>query len=237
MREQLRALVRLAEIDARARAIDERLKGIPAELEERRAAVRALEQLVERQRGAIAEAERLLAQQDADLASRNEALARAKAKSAKARTMREAEAAERELDAIRKSIKDGETEKARLREKIDEIRASLAEPERTLAEQQADLAKAESDAVARLAELNAERETIVAGRDEWTRKIDKQYLRLYDRLRARLVPAVCEVTGETCTGCRMRFPPQRFIQLQRATDIMQCQSCQRIVYHRDVLAD
>lgn len=237
MREQLRALVKLAEIDSQARGIDDRLKGIPAELEERRAAVRALESLVERQRATIAEAERLLAQQDTDIASRNDSLSKAKAKSAKARTMREAEAAERELDGIRRSIKDGETEKERLRERVAATTAALAEPMTTLEEQKAELAASEQAAEAKLAELRAEREKIVAGRDEYTKKIDKQYIRLYERLRTKLTPVVCEVVGETCTGCRMQMPPQRFIQLQRGTEIMQCMMCQRIVYHRDVLAD
>jgi predicted nucleic acid-binding Zn-ribbon protein len=237
LRDTLRALIRLAEVDALARGIDERLKGIPAELEERRAAVRALESLVDRQKATIVEAERLLGQQDTDIAARNDSLSKAKAKSAKARTMREAEAAERELDGIRRSIKDGETEKERLRERVTQTRAGLDEPEKTLADQKAELASAEAAAEAKLAELRLEREKVVSGRDEWTKKIDKQYLRLYDRLRTKIVPAVCEVVGETCIGCRMKFPPQRYLQLRRGADIMQCQSCQRIVYHKDILGD
>ncbi len=237
MREQLRALIKVAEIDAMARGIDDRLQGIPAELEERRSAVRALEMLVERQRAAIVEAERLLKQQDADILSRNEGLSKAKGKSAKARTMRESEAAERELEAIRRTIKDGEVEKERLKEQVAQTTASLDAPMQTLEEQKAELAAAEQASEAKLSELRIEREKIVIGRDEWARKIDKQYLRLYDRLRTKLVPAVCEVAAETCTGCRMQMPPQRFIQLQKGTEIMQCQMCNRIVYHRDIVAD
>jgi uncharacterized protein len=237
LREQLRALIKLAEIDSLARGIDDRLKGIPAELEERRGAVRALEGLVERQRAGIAEAERLMAQHDSDVALRNEQLSKAKSKGAKARTMREAEAAERELEAVRRTIKDGEGEKERLRAQIAQTTASLDEPVRTLEEQKAELAAAEAAAETKLGELRAEREKVVIGRDEFTKKIDKQFIRLYERLRTKLTPVVVEVVGETCTGCRMQMPPQRFIQLQRGTDIMQCQMCQRIVYHRDVLAD
>jgi hypothetical protein len=237
LREQLRALVKVAEIDAKARGIEEQLKAIPSELEERRAALRALEALVERQRSAIAEAERLLAEQDADLAVRNDLLAKAKAKSARAKSLREVEAAERELETLRRSIKEGEAERERLREKIAQTRAALEVPEKTLAEQKAELAQAEAAAEVKLARLVRERETVLAGRDDWVSQIDKKYLRLYERLRQKLVPAVVEVVGETCTGCRMQMPPQRFIQLQRGTEILQCQSCQRIVYYRDVVLD
>ena len=237
LRDQLRALVKLAEIDSRARGIDEQLEGIPAELDERRGAVRALESLVEKQRGVVKEAEALLAQQDADISSRNEALSRAKSKGAKARTMREAEAAERELDAVRRSIKDGETEKERLRERIAQTHSSLEAPEQTLADQKKELEAAEQAAESRLNALRAEREAVVAGRDEFTRKIEKAWLRTYERLRPKLTPVVVEVVGETCTGCRMQMPPQRYIQLVKGKEIMQCQHCMRIVFHRDVIAD
>jgi uncharacterized protein len=237
VREQIKALVKLAEIDAQARGLDEKLKGIPAELDERRAALKTLEALVERQRNVIAEAQRLLASHDSDVASRNEMLSKARGKNAKARTMREAEASERELDAIRKSIKDGELEKESLKARIASTTTSLEGPASALEDQRKDLLDAETAAETRLSELRAEREKIVSGRDEWTRKIDKQYIRLYDRLRTKLNPVVCEVVGENCVGCRIQMPPQRFLQLQRATEIMQCMQCQRIIYHRDILAD
>ncbi len=237
LRDQLRALIKLAEIDAQARGIDDRLKAIPAALEERRSAVRALEVLVDRQRSNIAEAERLLSQQEADLLARNDGLSKAKGKSAKARTMREAEAAERELESVRRTIKEGEVERDRLKERVTQTTGSLDEPVRTLEEQKTELTKAEQEADAKLSELRIEREKVVMGRDDWARKIDKQYLRLYDRLRVKLVPVVCEVADGICVGCRMQMPPQRFIQLQKSAEVMQCQMCSRIVYHRDVLAD
>lgn len=237
MRDQLRALVELAGIDSKAKSIDDRLHGIPAELQERRQAIRKLEDLVARQRAILTEAQALLASQETDIAGRNEALARAKSKGAKARNQREAEAAERELDAVRRSIKDGDVEKVRLKERIERTAAALAEPENALAEQKAELEAAEAASESKLAELRLEREKVVAGRDEWTRKIDKQWLRTYERLRAKVSPMVAEVKGEVCSACRMAVAPQRYIRIQKAQEIMQCQSCLRFQYHKDLLVD
>ena len=237
MRDQLRALVKLTEIDSRARGIDEQLEGIPAELEERRGAVQALRSLVERQREVVAEAERLVELQDADIASRSEALSRAKGKGAKARNMREADAAERELDAVRRSIKDGEVEKERLRERIAATRASLEQPEQTLIDQTNELEAAEKAAQDKLAALAEERREVVVGREEWTAKITKSWLRVYERLRPKLTPVVVAVENEICAGCRMSMPSQRYIELRKGTEIMQCQHCMRIVYHPDVILD
>jgi uncharacterized protein len=237
VRDQLRALIELAGIDSKAKSIDDRLQGIPAELAERRQAIRKLEDLVTRQRAILTEAEQLLSTQEKDIAGRNEALSRAKQKGAKARNQREAEAAERELDAVRRSIKDGDGEKDRLKERLVRTTASLAEPEKALAEQKAELEVAEAASVAKLEELRHEREKVVAGRDEWTRKIDKQWLRTYERLRGKVSPMVAEVAGEICSQCRMRVAPQRFIQIRQAKEVMQCQSCLRFQYHKDLLVD
>jgi predicted nucleic acid-binding Zn-ribbon protein len=237
VREQLRALVALSAIDTKAKEIDERLRGIPAELEARRLAVQKLADLVTKQEGALAEAEALLSSQDKDIAARSESLSKAKSKGAKAKNAREAEAAERELEAVRRSIKDGEGERVKLKERIERTRSALDAPRGALEEQRAELAKAEGDAGPQLETLKLEREGVVAGRDVYLKQIDKDRARTYERLRPKLSPVVCEVAGETCGGCRMAVAPQRFLQIMKAKEILQCQHCMRFLYHPDLLKD
>lgn len=237
MRDQLKALVRLAEIDSLAKDIDDRLKGIPLELEERRAGVKRIEDLVARQKAGIAEAERLFTQQETDISTRNDQLGKSRSKSAKARTMREAEAAERELETVRRTIKDGEAERDRLKERIEKTRAGLAEPEKALAEQKAELELAEIAMASKLSELRIEREKTLVGRAEVAAKIDKAQLRIYDRLRTKLSPAVAEAVNETCSACRISISPNRFQQLAKANEIMPCLHCMRILYVRASLED
>ncbi|MCZ7683913.1 MAG: C4-type zinc ribbon domain-containing protein [Sandaracinaceae bacterium] len=237
MQDKLRALVRLAEIDASARGLDEQLEGIPRELEDRRGAVRALEALVAGQRGQAASAEKLLAQQDEEIKQRNDALARSKSKGAKARTMREAEASERELEAIRRSIRDAETEKERLAGVLEQTRSVLSEPLAELEEQKKALAEAEAGSEQRLAELRAEREKVVAGRERWVVEIPKPIYRRYERIRPKIHPAVAEVVDATCTGCRMRLPPQLSNQIQAAQDLYQCPHCQRFLYFKELILE
>ncbi len=234
VREQLRALVNLAEIDAKARGLDDRLKGIPLELEERRQAVKRLEDLVQRQRNALSEAERLLGVQETDVSSRNEALSKAKAKGAKAKNGREAEAAEREVEAVRRSIKDGETQRDALKERIAKMRATLTEPETALADAQAELAAAESEVDAKLQTLRQERSVVVTGREVFAKQIHKDHMRIYDRIVKGKPPAVCEAVAGVCAGCRMAVPPQRYAQIQRG-EILNCQMCQRFLYTKSVL--
>ncbi len=237
MRDQLKSLVKLAEIDSLAKDIDDRLKGIPLELEERRLGVKRLEELVARQKAGIAEAERLFTQQETDISARNDQLGKSRSKSAKARTMREAEAAERELETVRRTIKDGEAERDRLKERIEKTRAGLGEPEKALAEQKAELEAAEAASEAKLSELRIEREKTLVGRSEVAAKIDKDNLRLYDRLRTKLARPVAEAANGTCTACRISIAPNRFQQLTKATEIMSCMHCLRILYVKSAIED
>lgn len=234
VREQLKALVSLAEIDAKARGIADQLKGLPGELDERRAAVRHLEALVSGQRTALAEAERLLAAEDLDLGARNEALSKAKGKSAKARNGREAELAEREVEAVRRSIKDGETQRDALKERIEKIRTGLEEPSAALTEAQGELQASEAALEPTLATLRAEHARIVEGREAYVKQLPKETLRLYQRVVKGRPPAVCEVTEGWCSGCRMAVAPQRLIEIQRG-NVLNCQSCQRFLYVKSSL--
>jgi len=236
VREQLRALVKLAEIDAKARGIDDLLKGIPLDVEERRSVVRRLEDLVQRQRSSIAEAERLLATQELDVAARNEALSKAKGKGAKAKNGREAEAAERELEAVRRSIKDGETHRDALKDRIERMRSSIGEPKKALEDARAELVVAEAEVEGKLATLQEERALIVTGREVFAKQIHKDHRRIYDRIVKGKPPAVAPLAGEVCSGCRMAVAPQRLHQILRG-EILNCQSCQRFLYHPSLLED
>ncbi len=45
--------------------------------------------------------------------------------------------------------------------------------------------------------------------------------------------AVVEVINEVCMGCFMNIPPQLFIEVQRATALVSCPQCSRIVYFKE----
>ena len=45
--------------------------------------------------------------------------------------------------------------------------------------------------------------------------------------------AVVEVRNEVCMGCFMNIPPQLFIEVQRATSLISCPQCSRILYFKD----
>ncbi len=235
VKDNLRALVKLAEIDASARHIEEQLEGIPKELEERRRAVEELEALVGGQGAQMEAAEALLKEQQGDLKLRSDMLSRSRAKSAKARREKEVLAAERELEAIRRSIRDGETEMERLQGVVDRTREVLSEPLAELAALKKALEEAEATCGARLEELRAERDKITMGREEVAAKVPKPVYRRYERIRPQLHPAVVEVKDCVCMGCRLKVSAQLYNQIIRCDEFYRCQACTRFLYHASAI--
>jgi predicted nucleic acid-binding Zn-ribbon protein len=52
----------------------------------------------------------------------------------------------------------------------------------------------------------------------------------YDLLTQRRGTALAEARQERCTGCQVRIRPQVFNEIRRGDAIIQCDSCQRILY-------
>lgn len=232
MRDQLRALDKLSVIDAAAREVDLELREIPARMDELRADVQRLEDLLARERAHLADAEKLLASNDEEIARGNDMLGRSKAKAAKARNAREAEAVERELEAVRRINKEREAEKEKLVAALDGERKTIEGHAGEFEELKGVLAAEEEKARVRTAELEVERAKVVQGRGEVTAKLQKPVLRRYEMIREKRGIGIVEVKDGICTGCRMALPPQQFIVLQRAEAIEQCPSCQRIIFFR-----
>src|SRR5690606_12875110 len=106
VRAQLVALAQLGRLAASTQEPGRELKDIPNQVAELRQSVVLLETLLAKERSELQAAQTLREQQDNLIKEDQDGIARAKAKSAKAKNAREAEAVDRELETIRRNIKD-----------------------------------------------------------------------------------------------------------------------------------
>jgi predicted nucleic acid-binding Zn-ribbon protein len=237
VREKLVALAKLAEMDLTAREYDLELRAIPERLDGLRSDVSKLEALLAEERRRLNEAETLRSRADGDLAERNDALARTKAKMAKARNAKEADAAQREADTNRQAIKDREAEVARIAASLQEKRAALTERERQFEEARAALAEEEKTAAVRVEELRAIRAKTLVGREDFVALVPPAVLKRYERVAGAKGYGVVVIDTETCVGCRITLPAQMYIEIQRSNDFIDCPACKRIIIHRSALLD
>lgn len=233
MLSELRALIRLAEIDDSARTLDDELKAIPARIDDMRADVQKLETLLANERNQLADAESVKKSQDSQVSESNDKISKAKSKGAKATNAKETDAAERELESVRRSLKDREDEQKKLGEAITRVRASLENHHKEFEEFRTLFLEEETAGKARIAELTTLRNAAVQGRDEVVALIPKDIARRYDKIRDKRGSGVSEVVAGNCTACRVQLLPQQHIVLIRGESVEQCHHCLRFLYVKE----
>jgi hypothetical protein len=237
VREQLVALAKLGRIDASTQDLDKELKEIPKEVDALRESVVLLEGLLAKERNDLDQAQKLRDQQDVLLKEATDGIARAKAKGAKAKNAREAEAVERELEAARRMVKERETEREKLVAAIASVQGSLTQHETEFAGLKEMLQLKDAEAQTRITELQAKRAIALHGRDDLAAHVPKDMLARYDQVRLRRHAGVAEVKEGICQGCRMAVRPMQYIVIQREEGIERCAHCQRYLYWGPWLAD
>ncbi len=84
--------------------------------------------------------------------------------------------------------------------------------------------------------LEAEVARLTNERSRAAADVDGAILARYEQLlRQRRMIAVAEMTGETCTACHVRLRPAVAQAVRRNSEIVQCDSCQRILFFKPVV--
>lgn len=232
MRDQLEALEALSSIDMQLAELDHQIEQIPAHVKELDGEVQILRNLLEKERAQLSEAEEWDTQADRELKIQEELLTKSRGKQSSARNERELNAAQREIEAIRKAMSDKEEERLQLLEAVSERRQNIAKHESEIAELQKVLDGAEAEARAKATEVESKKSVWIEQRTEAETKLKPKIKKLYEHIRTSRPNAVVELLNETCLGCNMSLPPQIYIDVQRMNRIYQCPYCNRIMYFK-----
>ncbi len=143
-----------------------------------------------------------------------------------------------EYTALLHEIASARTEKDALEEQILVLleEADALTADRKSAE--AAVAAAKQDAEGGRAALGAERQSLeaeiarlAAERARQAAGVEARHLAVYDQLlKGRRGVAVTQLKGETCAACHVRLRPHVAQQVRRNDSLIQCESCQRILY-------
>jgi len=68
---------------------------------------------------------------------------------------------------------------------------------------------------------------------ELSAKIEKKYLRAYERISKRYKHSIAPVKNNTCLGCFAKLPTSYLAQGRSDEKIMTCENCGRILYWID----
>ena len=228
--EQILALERLAQIDAELRDLHEQLAQERSTLEGLRSGIAKLDDKLAIDRGAVAGMDKTRGELVQDVRNMSQQLEHSRDKLARSRTEREANAAQRELEELRKLVRDREEEINKLTAEADGARQQIESTEAEHKKLTDDLAARHGQINSRLSEVEAMAQRKGAEREAAVKALPAQLYRRYDMIRSKRGTALARTSDGTCRACHMSLPPQLFHRLRREPILEQCPSCHRLIY-------
>jgi len=134
-----------------------------------------------------------------------------------------------EIERAQRTISECETRLLEGMDAIESARAACASAEVAGRETVTRLDVEGQALDAREKHLDAELVRLRAARLRVVADSDPKLIEQYEKIATRRRPAVVRVRGTLCLGCRVDIPPQQCIEIQRATRVITCGNCQRIL--------
>jgi uncharacterized protein len=231
MNADLERLMALQALDSRVRAAEralasepDRLQALDARLDAARQHVVVAKDRAAHNQSARRELEKSAAVHQGRLSKfRDQAMA--------VKTNQEYQAIQHEIAFAQTEIKSIEDKELELMMEADDLTANLkrteaafAAEQKTVESERKTLSVEHAEMEARVTALGAERASVVSG-------IAPAVLSLFTRVsQRRNGVAMAEARDGICTICHVRLRPQVFNTVLRNEDVVQCDSCQRILY-------
>ncbi len=233
MRETLQALLTLQEIDRDIFRVKEELKRLPLELQAKRV---ELEKRLGRMTDLQAETKRLrvrIKELEDQTSVQRQRVRKIDNEASNSRAdMALLAAYQHEIRTLKREISSSEEDGLQCLERVEELGKQMGvlqtelDAERKLFDEFAKNVDTETKAATR------RRDELVTERARrMSSEIPPEALTTYNRLlSARSGVAMAELQGRVCQGCYMEMPQNLCVRVARGTELVQCPSCDRILY-------
>jgi predicted nucleic acid-binding Zn-ribbon protein len=166
-----------------------------------------------------------------DLAAVQTRLSKYKDQLMEVKTNREYQAMQHEIEIAQTEVRTYEDRILERMLEADDLTMAMKRGEAALGLEQKAVAEERRRLEEELSKLQRELDAALADRQELVAGMDPQTVALFERVaRVRHGVAVAEARDGVCTICHVRLRPQVFNDVRRNDSIIQCESCQRILY-------
>jgi hypothetical protein len=231
MREQIAHLEELSTIDEQLRRIEEQLKARREGLQGLKTSLHDLESRLGTDRDAVSQMEKTQKDLHAEVRNLLGQIERSREKYSRCRTERETVAAQRELEELRKLVRDREDEMERIGNIAQTARNSIGDAEGKATDVRAELDGTSEGTLGTIGDLEKEKAALEARRLIPQKALPPVLFRRYDSVRARRPRAIASTNNGTCNGCNIAIPPMMYQKIMRMEEFDQCPNCRRIVYY------
>ncbi|MGK3963125.1 zinc ribbon domain-containing protein [Sorangium sp. So ce118] len=231
IREQIAFLEELSAIDSEIRRIDEQLDKQRGSLEGMRSELKRLEERLKGDRETLAVMEKTRSELVIEFRQMSNQIERSREKLQRSRNERESNAAQREIEELRKLHRDREEEIERLNSAAEGARTAIDQAEAKRVALSGAIDGSAPGTQASLASLEAERAQRAEARQQVVSRLPVVLYRRYESIRTRRPVAIARTYDGTCLGCHLSVPPMMFQKMRRQEEFERCPHCARILYY------
>jgi len=231
MNADLERLITLQRLDSAADAARRRLADEPEREKSLEARLESARQRVTHAKEHLAANQTARREIDKEMAVHQGRLSKYREQAMAVKTNVEYHAIQKEIGHAQTEIKTHEDRMLERMLEADDLTAALKKAEADLAAEQKSVDADRKAMKAEHADLQASLEKISAERAAVVAAVDKQTLAIFDLVSSRRNGiALAEARDGICTICHVRLRPQVFNSVRRNEEIVQCDSCNRILY-------
>ena len=235
LENQLKFLKNLQALDSALENIENMKSALPIKLQQIEKEFEQKEKKIEKEKAVWEETEKERRRKEQQLKIETEKLQKAQEKLLSVKTNKEYHAVLNELEDIKRTASDVETDILVCMEKGDRLSQTLKTKEIEHQKWIEEFEKRKHLFVAEINEAEQELQDRQKLRAEIAEKINSDLIQKYERLREkRQGLAVVAIHDGFCQGCNMNIPPQRFLEIRKnSNNIMNCPFCNRILYFEE----
>jgi predicted nucleic acid-binding Zn-ribbon protein len=232
MHPDLQHLIKLQELDSAIDRLRRRIAELPAAQQALDARLAGHVASVEGVRQRVAANQAARREIDKQLAEMNARLSKFKNQLMEVKTNKEYQAMQKEMGHAQEEIGTHETHMLERMEESDGLAAELKAAEASLKAEQATVAAEKSKLDAERTTDQQELDRLGAERVAVAAQVTPDAMRIFERVSAgRKGVAMAEAKDGLCVVCHVRLRPQVFNEVRRNDQLIQCDSCTRILYY------
>ena len=235
MNELIEQLVALQEIDLVIDKIDSEIKQEQDGLDVRIASLVEREGRINEQETLIEELEKERRTLEDEMADKIAHVKERQSKMMQVQTSREQTALLKEIEDAKKNVKENEEKIVSIMEQVENLTTETTEEKNILKTEKSLVNEEKKKVKTVIDELSKGKKTKKNKRDKQAGAVNGSMIQKYEILRERRNGlAIVNVLDGVCQGCFMNLPPQKYNMLLRGDQVLECPSCQRLIYHQEM---
>ncbi|TAL70039.1 MAG: hypothetical protein EPN82_05355 [Bacteroidetes bacterium] len=149
----------------------------------------------------------------------------------------------KEFDAITKEIENIRDEYGKLSTELrttgikeENLNAKIDEQKQDVKSIESELKDAKEEFNTITNDQDEDVKLLVKKRKDTLKKINKEFIKEYNRIRDHTLDAAVRVKRNSCSGCFSSIPPQKIVEIRNNLEmIFTCENCGRILYPEDII--